>query len=276
MDNLKPLKRFGQNYLKDPNIIGKIIKEIDPKSGDRLIEIGPGLGALTNALLQHTPDLTAVEIDKRAAAVLSKKFPALNIINRDFLTLDLNKLYPENFRQGMKKNRILRIAGNIPYNITSPVLFKLILNNDLIRDSVLMVQYEVAKRITAERGSKNYGILTILLNFFSETKLSFKVSPNVFFPKPKVFSAVIHLYFKDISMEENDKQLLINIVKAAFGNRRKTIKNSLSNSIFGDIDFSGSGIDLSLRAEQHGIGSFLKLAEFAKRKEVKNIVDGLL
>jgi 16S rRNA (adenine1518-N6/adenine1519-N6)-dimethyltransferase len=276
MNDLKPLKRFGQNYLKDSNIIRKILKEIDPKPEDLIIEIGPGFGALTGPLLQNSPNITAVEIDKRAAAFLSKKFPRLNILNEDFLRLDLEKIYAERSGPASKENRFLRIAGNIPYNITSPVLFKMILKNNLIRDVVLMVQYEVAKRITSKKGSKDYGILAVLLNFFSDVKFCFKVSPNVFFPKPDVFSAVIHLYFKEINMNSGDKKIFINIVKAAFGNRRKTIKNSLSNSIFTDIDFSDSGIDLSLRAEQLDTGSFLKLAEFAKRKEVKNIVGGSL
>ncbi len=276
MNELRPLKRFGQNYLRDSNIVRKILKEIDPKQEDMIIEIGSGYGALTGSLLQNSPNITAVEIDKRAAAFLSKKFPSLNILNEDFLRLDLEKIYAERSGSASKENRFLRIAGNIPYNITSPVLFKMILNNNLIRDSVLMVQYEVAKRITSKKGSKDYGILAVLLNFFSDVKFCFKVSPNVFFPKPDVFSAVIHLYFKEINMNSGDKEIFINLVKAAFGNRRKTIKNSLSNSIFADVDFSDSGIDLSLRAEQLGIDSFLKLAEFAKRKDVKNIVGGSL
>jgi len=276
MINLKPLKRFGQNYLKDPNIIRKILEEIDPKPGERIIEIGPGLGALTGAILQNSSELLAVEIDKRAAALLSKKFPELNILNEDFLSINLKNVYIKKFESSKEKTQLLRIIGNIPYNITSPVLFKMILNNELIRDSVLMVQYEVAKRITAKAGTKDYGILTVLLNFFSDTKFCFKVSQNVFFPKPNVFSAVIHLYFKEVKMSGEEKHIFINIVKAAFGKRRKTIKNSLSSSIFADIDFSNSGVDLSLRAEQLKAGSFLKLAEVVKRKGANNILSGSL
>jgi 16S rRNA (adenine1518-N6/adenine1519-N6)-dimethyltransferase len=270
MDNIKPLKRFGQNYLNDPNIIRKILAEIDPRQGDLIIEIGPGLGALTGMLLQNSPELIAVEIDKRACSLLSGKFPGLKILNEDFLSLDLKKIYRVYKTEKAEKRR-LRIAGNIPYNITSPVLFKMILNGSLIRDSVLMIQYEVAKRITAKKGTKEYGILTVLLNYFSDAKFCFKVSPNVFFPKPNVYSAVIHLYFKESGMSRNEKQIFINVVKAAFGNRRKTLKNSLSNSIFADMDFSDSGIDLSLRAEQLGTESFLRLAEFVKGKRIKNI-----
>jgi 16S rRNA (adenine1518-N6/adenine1519-N6)-dimethyltransferase len=274
MANLKPLKRFGQNYLKDKNIIRKIAEEIDTREDEPIIEIGAGFGALTGELLKNSLNVLAVEVDKRAIDLLSKKFPGLNILNEDFLTLDLNNLYTDKFKLSKKKMQVLRIVGNIPYNITSPVLFKMILNNELIRDSVLMVQYEVAKRMIAKTGTKDYGILTVLLNFFSNTKFCFKVSPNVFFPKPNVFSAVVHLYFKDIKMSSEEKQIFIKMVKAAFGKRRKTIKNSLSNSIFADIDFSDSGVDLSLRAEQLEAESFLKLSKFVMRKGANNIFKG--
>lgn len=265
MKDLKPLKRFGQNFLKDPNIIRKIAGEIDPKPDDNIIEIGPGLGAMTEELYKVCPGMIAVEIDKRSIEALKEKFPGLHILNKDFLEVDLKTFAESN---SSKENK-LRITGNIPYNITSPVLFKMILNNELISDSVLMVQYEVAKRITAERGTKDYGILTVLLNYFCETRFCFRVSPNVFFPRPNVFSAVIHLFFKKIIMNSTDKQIFINVVKASFGKRRKTLKNSLSSSIFADIDFSHSGADLSLRAEQLTPDDFIRLAEFIKKTGVR-------
>jgi 16S rRNA (adenine1518-N6/adenine1519-N6)-dimethyltransferase len=131
-----------------------------------------------------------------------------------------------------------------------------------------MVQYEVAKRMAARMGTKEYGILAVLLNYFGKTKLAFKVSPNVFYPKPNVHSAVIHIYFND---ERNDAQfntMFKSIVKSSFGNRRKTLKNSLSNGIFAEVDFSNCGIDLSLRAEQLTIDDFIKLAEFTINKKI--------
>lgn len=256
MNKVLPLKRFGQNYLKDQNIVRKIISEIDPKENDLIIEIGPGQGAITNLLLESKANLTAVEIDKRVIEDLQNRFTNLSLIQSDFLKLDLNKFINPSQQK-------LRIVGNIPYNITSPILFKLFENNLIIQDAVFMVQYEVAKRMTAQMGSKDYGILSTLLEYFGNTKLAFKVSPNVFYPKPNVDSAVVHIYFNDKRDNSNFNTMFKSIVKSSFGNRRKTLKNSLSNGIFADVNFSGCGIDLSLRAEQLKVDDFIKLAEFA-------------
>ena len=253
----KPKKRFGQNFLQDGNILNKIVMEINPQPADLVIEIGPGYGALTQKLISITENLIAVEIDKDLTASLEERFPQLQLISEDFLETDLSKLSTD--------GRKLRIVGNIPYNITSPILFKLIENNKLIKDAVFMVQLEVAKRVTANRGTKDYGILAVVLKYFSETELCFKISPNVFYPKPKVFSALIHIRFKDIKQDENEQKLFIAIVKAAFGNRRKILKNSFSNSIFHEIDFSNSGIDLSLRAENLSIEDFVILTRHAMK-----------
>jgi len=251
----KPKKRFGQNFLRDENILNKIVKEINPQPDDQIIEIGPGYGALTKKLLSATENLIAVEIDHQLAKELRDRFPDSKILNEDFLETDLSKLTSQKER--------LRIVGNIPYNITSPILFKLIENNEIIKDAVFMVQLEVAKRMTATRGTKDYGILAVVLRYFSETRLCFKISPNVFYPKPKVYSALIHIIFRTIDQPEKEQRLFIEIVKAAFGNRRKTLKNSLSNSIFHEIDFSNSNIDLSLRAENLDVEDFVSLTKFA-------------
>ena len=149
----KPKKRFGQNFLQDENILNNIVKEINPQPDDEIIEIGPGYGALTKKLLSLTKNLTAVEIDNQLADDLRNKFPQLQLINKDFLKIDLIR-----FNSPGKK---LRIAGNIPYNITSPILFKLLKNNALVKDAVFMVQLEVAKRMTANIGIKDYGIIRL-------------------------------------------------------------------------------------------------------------------
>ncbi|MFZ1517788.1 MAG: 16S rRNA (adenine(1518)-N(6)/adenine(1519)-N(6))-dimethyltransferase RsmA [Ignavibacteriaceae bacterium] len=255
MNKVLPLKRFGQNFLQDQNIIRKIITEIDPQDSDLIVEIGPGQGALTQYLYQSKADLTAVEIDKRVIEDLQSRFSKLHLIQQDFLDLDLI--------QFVSKSQKIRIVGNIPYNITSPILFKLFDSNKIIKDAVFMVQFEVAKRMTAKIGSKDYGILGVLLEYFGKTVLSFKVSRNVFFPKPNVDSAIIHIHFNDLRNDSGFNSVFKSIVKAAFGNRRKTLKNSFSNSIFATVDFSGCGIDLSLRAEQLKVDDFIKLAEFA-------------
>lgn len=250
---IKPIKRLGQNFLRDKNILRKISEVINPQKDEKIIEIGPGEGALTEILANSGAEVIAIEIDKRVIEHLQSTYPAIKIINQDFLEVDLTQFHSSE----------LRIVGNIPYNITSPIIFKLIENYHLVRDAVFMVQYEVAKRMTAKKGSKDYGILSVLLSYFAETEFCFKVSPNVFYPKPKVFSAVVKINFKK-NLDESLNRIFIQIVKAAFGNRRKTLKNSLSNSIFAQLNFSGCEVDLSLRAEQLDLSDFIKLAEFAR------------
>lgn len=259
MNKVSPLKRFGQNYLQDQNIIKKIISEIDPKENELIIEIGPGQGAITQKLLESKASLTAIEIDKRVIDDLQTRLTDLQLLQSDFLKLDLNQFVDSSGKK-------LRVVGNIPYNITSPILFKLFENNTIVSDAVFMVQYEVAKRMTAKMGSKDYGILSVLLEYFGNTKLAFKVSPNVFYPKPNVDSAVVHIYFNDKRDNPEFNLLFKSIVKSAFGNRRKTLKNSLSNGIFAEVNFGKCGIDLSLRAEQLNVDDLIKLAEFARNK----------
>ncbi|MBS4034119.1 MAG: ribosomal RNA small subunit methyltransferase A [Ignavibacterium sp.] len=261
MNSVRPLKKFGQNYLKDKNILKKIVDEINPLEQDNLLEIGPGMGSLTEVLVEKGISFTAVEIDKRVIDDLRTRYQSVNIIQNDILELNLNKL----LRTETDK---LRIAGNIPYNLTSPILFKMIENSVIIKDAVLMVQYEVAKRITAKQGMKDYGILAVVLSYFADVKLAFKVSANVFYPKPKVESAVVHLFFKNIEQNQAFQKTFIKAVKAAFGNRRKMLRNSLSNSIFAEINFSESGIDLSKRAEQLSLDDFLLLTEFILKKQI--------
>jgi len=246
---VKPLKKFGQNYLQDKNILNKIVDEFNPQPNNLIIEIGPGQGGLTEFLYEKSSDFYAVEIDTRVIEDLKQRFPKLHLVQADFMEYD--------FRQFPNK---VRVIGNIPYYLTSPILFKLLENREKIEDAVLLMQFEVAERLTAIPGNKEYGILAAIFNAFAEINLCFKVSPNVFFPKPKVYSAVVHLRFVDKYKIKNDKKY-IQLVKAAFGQRRKTLKNSLGNSIFRNIDFTSSGIDLTLRAEKLTIPNFITLSE---------------
>jgi len=257
MQKVRPLKRFGQNYLVDENILGKIADEINPSDNDFILEIGPGLGALTKHIFERAKKFSVVEIDSRVVEELSNKFPGIEVIHKDVLDLDLQKI-------AERKNSKLRVVGNIPYNITSQILFKMIDNLDVIEDAVLMMQFEVAQRLNARQGTKDYGILAVIMQLFADINICFKVSPNVFYPKPKVNSAVVHIYFKDTRLSKEEKKFYIQTVKAAFGNRRKTLKNSLSNSIFGNLNFKDSNIDLSLRAEQLSINEFILLAKFVQ------------
>ena len=255
MNNITPLKRFGQNYLQDQNIIKKIVDEINPLPDDFIVEIGPGQGSLTDKLSEKNKNITAIEIDKRVIENLKTKFPGMKLVEGDILDLNFKNLF-------QNSDDKIRIVGNIPYNITSPILFKLFENNYLIKDAVFMVQYEVAKRMVADLGSKDYGIISVLLNYYGKPKLIFKVSPNVFYPRPKVNSAVVHIYFNSERNDTHFNSTFISIVKSAFGNRRKTLRNSFGNSIFAKVDFSKSGIDLSLRAEQLNVENFMQLTNF--------------
>lgn len=254
--NLVPLKRFGQNYLQDKNTILKIISQFSPHADDFILEIGPGAGALTNELVNKCNNLYAVEIDKRVIDDLKNKFPTINLINKDILDLDFSSIAATK----------IRVIGNIPYNITSPILFKLLENREKVSDALLMVQYEVAKRITGKRGTKDYGILSVILNHFTEAQLCFKISPNVFYPKPKVDSAIVQINFKKDFHPEIEDDFFMKVVKASFGNRRKTLKNSLGNSIFKSINFNHLHFDLTRRAEELTSEEFIELSKLIKGK----------
>ncbi|GBD89928.1 ribosomal RNA small subunit methyltransferase A [bacterium BMS3Abin04] len=255
MKNIKPLKKFGQNYLIDDNIIKKFVNELDPAPDDCIVEIGPGKGSITQELFNYVDKLIAVEIDNRVISELNEKYSNLNIFHTDVLKLDFQKIY-------QKCNSKFRIIGNIPFNITSPIVFKLIENRNLVSDSVLIIPLDIAKRFIAQKRTKEYGILTVLLNYFSNVNLCFKISPNVFKPRPKIEAAVVHIFFENEIDSEINNKMFISVVKAAFGNRRKTLKNSLSNSIFKKYNFSKIDLDLSRRAEELDIKDFISLTKF--------------
>ena len=248
----KPLKRFGQNYLHDKNILNKIYNSIAPQPNDYIIEIGPGYGALTDYFANHKYYL-GIEIDKRTYSLVIEKYPNLNFINIDFLKFDFNQL-PQNIKY--------RIIGNIPYNITSPIIFKLLQHHNLIIDVIFMVQYEVAKRICAKPGSDDYSLLTVITDFFMRKEFLFKVSRNCFTPKPNVDSAIIKLTFITDNLDKCNKNLFIQVVKASFGSRRKQLKNSLLNSIFKDYNLENSPVDLSKRAEQLVLNDYIELTKY--------------
>ncbi len=256
---VKPLKRFGQNYLTDKNTILKIVKTFAPSKDDSVIEIGPGQGALTAEIFDKIKSYAVIEIDNRVIEELKNMFPSIHIINADFLKTEFNEIpFPPPFR----------IIGNIPYNITAPILFRLIEFNSLFSDATLMVQYEVAVRLTAQPSTKQYGLLSVILNYFADVNLEFKISPNVFYPKPKVSSAIITLNFREPVNKAIDEKQFIHLVKASFAQRRKTIKNSLKNSIFKGYINLNLPVDLSKRAEEFTVGDFVNLSNFISRNNV--------
>jgi 16S rRNA (adenine1518-N6/adenine1519-N6)-dimethyltransferase len=193
-----------------------------------------------------------IEIDTNNCRILTKKFPGLNIINRDFLKYDFNP-------QPAIRNPQLRIIGNIPYNLTTEIVFKLIDDRSQIRDAQLMIQEEVARRFASAPNSKEYGIPSVLVQVFSKPKLLFKVSKNCFYPKPKVDSRIIHFDFTEsIENKIKDIDFFKKFVKAAFSTRRKTLKNSLSKL---ELDLSRAGdFDFSRRAESLSTDEFINLS----------------
>ena len=255
----KPLKKFGQNYLIDKNTVVKFVDSFTPNFDDKIIEIGPGRGAITNELISRADSLIAIEIDDRIISDLSEKFPTVQFINDDVLKMDFVSILNNEFKY--------RVIGNIPFNLTSPIFFKLIKNRKLFSDAQFIVQLEVAQRIVAKPNCKSYGILSVLLNYFGKVSLPYDISPNVFYPKPKVKSAVLKWVFNHNIDEHLDTDLFIQVVKASFGNRRKTLKNSLNNSIFKSYNFIGIDLDFSRRAETFIINDFIKLTQFIQKQK---------
>ena len=263
----RPKKRLGQHFLVDSEIIRQIIALAGFQVSDMVLEIGPGLGALTLPLAQSVGHIVAVEKDTQLIVLLEKKLSQARIrnvtlINHDILTFDIRNM------KGFSSNR-LRIIGNLPYNISSPLLEKLTENRNLISRAVLMFQMEVAKRIIASPGSKTYGAMTLLVQYHAHPTVLLEVSKNAFRPKPKVDSMVVELdferpYMKTTVPESDFKE----VVKGAFAYRRKTILNSLAraSSTWGRDELLDAmekcEIDAGRRAEALNMSDFLRLTSF--------------
>ena len=251
--DVNPKKFLGQHFLIDNNISKKIVDAINFRKFKKVIEIGPGKGALTKHLLHIKDMLTLIEVDKESIEFLNIEFQKdkLNIIEADFLKFDIGSNYPS--------EKDILIIGNFPYNISSQILFKSIENYESISGLIGMFQKEVAERIISKNNCKQYGILSVKTQLFYDTKILFNVSPNVFFPKPKVDSAVISLTRKKNLNIDCDLELLDKIIKLSFQQRRKKIKNSLikldiQKNILEDSIFE-------LRPEQLTIEEFVKLTK---------------
>jgi 16S rRNA (adenine1518-N6/adenine1519-N6)-dimethyltransferase len=238
-------KRFGQHFLHDQNIIGRMVSAIAPAESDKLLEIGPGRGALTFPLLAQCKKLIAVELDRDLIPILQRgaaKYGVLDIINCDILEFDLKALAGTD-------EQLYRIVGNLPYNISTPLMFHLMASISHIQDMYFMVQKEVALRIVANVGDRNYGRLSIMMQYYCQCEYLIDVPPQSFTPPPKVDSAIIKLipHPKPV-IEVRDFELFSLIVKTAFGQRRKTISNSLKKMIDASC-FEAAQIDRTLRAE---------------------------
>jgi len=258
-------KKLGQNFLIDSHSLNKIIASAEISQNDVIIEIGPGIGSMTEKLLEHSHKVIAIEIDKNLIPILEenlKGFENLEIINEDVLKADINKVI------GEYENYNIKVIANLPYYITTPIVVKLLENRYRIQSLVVMVQKEVASRMTAEPGTKDYGSLSLFIKYYTAPYLVANVPSNCFFPRPKVDSAVVKLLVKD--KDENiygvkDEACLFKLIKASFGQRRKT----LVNCIFNNFDFSKeeiqdmleqNGFNKDVRGESLGIEDFVLIA----------------
>ena len=249
-------KRFGQNFLRDSNIIERILGSIAPQPEDRLLEIGPGQAALTDLLAASGAQLDCVELDRDLAAFLQQRFAGndhVRIHQQDILKFDLDSLAAE--------PGSLRVIGNLPYNISTPVLFHLLKSHELIRDMVFMLQLEVVQRMAAEPGSKNYGRLGLMLQYYCRVEHLFNVPPEAFSPRPKVSSAIVRLVpHKQFPLRAKNPETLELVIRTAFNQRRKTLKNSLK-AIMSDESMVASGIDFSLRPETLSLADYVRLSD---------------
>jgi 16S rRNA (adenine1518-N6/adenine1519-N6)-dimethyltransferase len=248
-----PRKRFGQNFLVDQHIIAQIVAEIYPQKSDRIIEIGPGLGALTRPLLQALDHLHVIEIDRDIVSQLNQLFAQeeLTIHAADALKFDFSAL-------GSK----LRIVGNLPYNISTPLLFHLSQFAEHILDMHFMLQKEVVDRMVGSPATADYGRLSVMLQYRFDMEYVFSVPAESFRPVPKVESAIVRMTPRDSSARiVKNEALFSQIVTAAFSQRRKTLRNTLQQHLTA-ADFSALGIDSGLRAENLSVEEFAAIANF--------------
>jgi 16S rRNA (adenine1518-N6/adenine1519-N6)-dimethyltransferase len=261
----KAKKKFGQNFLIDEKIVSDIISTICPELEDDMVEIGPGLGALTRPLLKKLNHLHVVEIDREIIARLESDYPQDNLKSRliihagDALEFDVTTLPAP-----------LRIVGNLPYNISSPLLFHFAAYAERIRDMHFMLQNEVVDRMVAEPSTPAYGRLSVMLQYRFHMEKMLDVPPESFRPAPKVDSAIVRMIPLPASeIEVCNEKLFAAIVKMAFGQRRKTLRNTL-RSYLSEEDFEKLGINAQLRAENLAVSDFIKLSNYLDQRPAKD------
>ncbi len=250
-----PKKSLGQHFLADRSYIDRIVQAVNPQPGDRLVEIGPGQGAITFPLLKRHGELTAIEFDRDLITPLmeaSESIGRLTIIHKDVLAVDFAKLTGDEGK--------LRLVGNLPYNLSSPILFHVLEHAEAVSDMVFMLQKEVVDRMAAGPGSKVYGRLSVMLQAYCAVTPLFTVPPGAFRPPPKVDSAVVRMVPRapgQIGIQ--DPRRFADIVRAAFGQRRKTLRNALSTVCDGAL-IEAAGLRPDARAEQIDVDGFIRLA----------------
>lgn len=255
-------KRFGQNFLHDPVVIERIVKAINPKPTDILVEIGPGLGAITEPVAEKSGHLTVVELDRDLAQRL-QEHPVL----ADKLTIYQADAMKFDFRQLAQPGKKLKVFGNLPYNISTPLLFHLFDYADDIENMHFMLQKEVVERMTAGHGSKTYGRLSVMTQFFCHAMPVVEVGPGAFKPAPKVDSAVVRLIPKPVSERQDVPVAVLNrVCLEAFNQRRKTLRNCFSNFATAE-QIVAMGIDPTLRPEQLSVEQFIGIARWLHQQE---------
>ena len=248
---MRARKRFGQHFLTDEAVLQRMADLIRLGPDDKVVEIGPGTGALTAVLHEAPARYLAVEIDRDLAPELTRRFPRVEVVNADVLRVSLEELLG---------SQSWRVVGNLPYNISTPLLVRLFAHADRIRDMHFMLQREVALRLAAVPGTKAWGRLTVLAQYHCQVELLFEVAPESFSPPPKVWSAVVRMTpLPAGSHTLEDSQLFSDLVAASFGQRRKTLRNSLRQ--LADVaDLEAVGIDPGARAEAIPVAGFVALA----------------
>ena len=242
-------KRFGQHFLIDGAVIDAIVDAIDPKAGDALVEIGPGLGAMTNPLVARGAKLTVIELDRDLAERLRRR-PELDVIEADVLQVDFARV-------AQRRGQRLRVVGNLPYNISTPILFHLLGAVEHVVDQHFMLQKEVVDRMAAAPGSKDYGRLSVMLQWRYAIESVLDVPPTAFDPPPRVESAVVRMQPLP-PLPTVDAALLEELVRVAFSQRRKLLRNTLGRWL--DDRHHAGGFDLQRRAEEVPVGEYLALA----------------
>ncbi len=258
-------KRFGQNFLIDTHVLEKIIRSAEIAKDDFVLEIGPGIGTMTQYLCEAAREVVAVEIDKKLIPILTedtlKEYNNVTVINEDILNIDLNTLVEE--RNG---GRPIKVVANLPYYITTPIIMGLLEAHVPLDTITVMVQKEVAERMQAVPGSKDYGALSLAVQYYAKPYLAANVPPNCFMPRPNVGSAVICLRLHEVPpVQVKDEKLMFAIIHASFQQRRKTLVNGLANAL--ELSFSKEEIITALEAASLPLtvrGEALTLAQFAE------------
>lgn len=257
---VKPKKVLGQHFLKDLGIAKAIADTVDAQPEIPILEVGPGMGVLTQFLLQKKRELKVVEIDYESVEYLRKEFPQIedSIIEDDFLKMHLDNVFD---------GRQFVLTGNYPYNISSQIFFKMLDFKDYIPCCTGMIQKEVAERIASRPGKKAYGIISVLLQAWYDIEYLFTVNENVFNPPPKVKSAVIRMKRNNVTKLDCDEQLFKKVVKTAFNQRRKTLRNSVK-SLLGDRNCDTSDRIFNMRPEQLSVNDFVCLTNIIEKMTV--------